>query len=383
MPWLLPTWMVTSIIDVIGASINDDEIGFFENTDGQMGMQTTAEETPLTFNAANNNLVWISDSDAGALEMKVRLEITGGTISLNGTTNLNVDIGTGTDDAVVEFRGSATDINVALDGMVFTPTDDFNGVASIRILTDDQGNSGSGGVLTDDDTINITVTPVNDAPTIATNTGVTVLEGSTGNTITTAMLNEGDVDDAGAGLVYTITNVTDNGTMYLSGFGTLGLNDTFTQAEIDAGDVTYDHNGSETSSDTFSFSLADGLEDGATAATGTFNFTVTAVNDNDPTIMSDGGGASAAVNVLENDLFVTTVAATDADLPAETLTYSISGGVDAAKFAIDGSTGVLTFVASPDFESPTDSGGNNVYDVIVQVSDGTRTDTQSIAVTID
>ena len=59
-----------------------------------------------------------------------------------------------------------TDINAALDGMVFTPTNDFNGVASIRILTDDQGNSGIGGALTDDDTINITVTPVNDAPVI-------------------------------------------------------------------------------------------------------------------------------------------------------------------------------------------------------------------------
>ena len=108
---------------------------------------------------------------------------------------------------------------------------------------------------------------------------MTVLEGVTGTTITTAMLNEGDVDDSGAGLTYTITNVTDNGTMYLAGFGILGLNDTFTQADIDAGDVTYDHNDSETTSDAFSFSLADGGEDGATTATGTFSITVTLVNE--------------------------------------------------------------------------------------------------------
>ena len=31
-------------IDVVGASLNDDEVGYFENTDGQMGMQVTAEE---------------------------------------------------------------------------------------------------------------------------------------------------------------------------------------------------------------------------------------------------------------------------------------------------------------------------------------------------
>ena len=82
-------------IDVVGASLNDNEVGFFENTDGQMGMQVTVEETPLTFNAANSNLVWMSDSDAGGLEMKVRLEITGGTISLNGITGLLVGVGTG------------------------------------------------------------------------------------------------------------------------------------------------------------------------------------------------------------------------------------------------------------------------------------------------
>ena len=85
------------------------------------------------------------DTDDAGLEMKVRLEITNGVISLNGISGLIVDVGTGTNDAIVEFRGNITDINVALDGMTFTPTNDFNGVASIRIVTDDQGNSGIGG----------------------------------------------------------------------------------------------------------------------------------------------------------------------------------------------------------------------------------------------
>ena len=48
---------------------------------------------------------------------------------------------------------------------------------------------------------------------------------------------------------------------------------------------------------------------------------------------------TAAVNVVENTTAVTTVAATDADLPAQTVTYSISGGDDAALFAIDSVTG--------------------------------------------
>ena len=63
---------------------------------------------------------------------------------------------------------------------------------------------------------------------------------------------------------------------------------------------------------------------------------------------------------------VTTVTASDAD-PGATLTYSIAGGADAAKFSIDATTGALSFVTAPDHETPADAGGNNVYDVVVQV----------------
>jgi len=101
----------------------------------------------------------------------------------------------------------------------------------------------------------------------------------------------------------------------------------------------------------------------------------------DAGVFNFGGGATAAVNVAENGTAVTTVTATDADAGA-TLTYSITGGADAAKFTINSTTGVLSFVSAPDAESPTDAGGNNVYDVQVQVSDGTNTDSQDIAVTV-
>ena len=110
--------------------------------------------------------------------------------------------------------------------------------------------------------------------------------------------------------------------------------------------------------------------------------TVQPVNDNNPVITSDGGGATASVNVNENNTAVTTVTATDADLPAQTLTYSIAGGADAAFFAIDGNTGALTFLAPPDYEAPADANSDNVYEVTVQVSDGALTDTQAISVTV-
>jgi hypothetical protein len=116
--------------------------------------------------------------------------------------------------------------------------------------------------------------------------------------------------------------------------------------------------------------------------TDTQNLAITITNQNEaPVITSNGGGVSGAISMAENGTAVTTVTATDADAGA-TQTYSIVGGVDAARFTINASTGVLTFVAPPNFESPTDAGANNVYDVQVQVSDGTLTDTQNLAITI-
>ena len=99
-------------------------------------------------------------------------------------------------------------------------------------------------------------------------------------------------------------------------------------------------------------------------------------------ILMERGGGSGPVSILENTTAVTTVTATDPDT-GQTLSYSISGGADAAKFIIGPSTGALSFVTAPNFEMPTDVGGNNVYDLIVQVSDGQGgLDSQAIAVTV-
>ena len=86
--------------------------------------------------------------------------------------------------------------------------------------------------------------------------------------------------------------------------------------------------------------------------------------------------------MAENSTTVTTVAATDPDA-GQTLTFSIAGGADAGLFTIDGSTGALAFASAPDFEAPADANGDNIYEVIVQVSDGLGgIDTQTIAVTV-
>ena len=114
--------------------------------------------------------------------------------------------------------------------------------------------------MTDTGTVTITITPVNDnEQVVSTNTGLTVNEGDTGTVITQAMLETTDADNTPVQLVYTVTTAPNPaiGTLYLSG-AALNATDTFTQADINAGLVTYDHNDSENFADSFDFSVDDG-----------------------------------------------------------------------------------------------------------------------------
>lgn len=96
------------------------------------------------------------------------------------------------------------------------------------------------------------------------------------------------------------------------------------------------------------------------------------------------GGANATVSVAENQTAVTDVQSTD-NVSAEGtgITYTLTGGADQALFSIDANTGVLTFAAAPDFETPADAGADNVYDVQITASDAAGLpSTQDIAVTV-
>ncbi|MCA9159301.1 MAG: cadherin domain-containing protein, partial [Planctomycetales bacterium] len=305
-----------------------------------------------------------------------------GNLVYNGTTIGTVTTNSG-GTLVLTFNSNATQTNVnAAMRLIGYSNNSDTPPSSVQInWTFNDGNSGSqgtGGALTANGSTTVNITATNDEQALAINTGMTVLEGSAGNVITTAMLQTTDVDNTAGQLVYTVTGVPTNGFIRRSGID-LTVSSTFTQADIDAGIITYLHNDSETSSDSFTFTVDDGS---GTISGGTFIVTVTAVNDNNPIITSNSGGATASINVNENATTVTTVTATDADLPSQTLTYSKIGGADSALFTVDGSTGVLSFITAPDYENPTDIGGDNTYEVVVQVSDGTLTDTQTITVSV-
>ncbi len=325
----------------IGVKINDvnEAPGITSNGGGTTAAVSIAENTTTV------TTVTTSDPDAGAV---VSFSITGGAdaalFSINATTGLLSFI------AGRDFE-SATDA-------------DSNGIYEVII----EASDGLGGA--DTQAISVSLTDVNEAPVITSNGGgVSASISLAENNLAVTDVAATDVD-AGATLTYAITGGTDAALFTIN--ATTGALAFITAPDFDipgdaGGNNIYDVNVQ--------------VSDGVLTDTQSIAVTITNVNDLAPVITSDGGGATASVLIGENGTSVTTVAATDADLIGA-ITYSITGGGDAVRFAINATTGVLTFVAAPDFEAPTDAGGDNIYDVMVQASDGSLTDAQSISVQV-
>jgi hypothetical protein len=88
------------------------------------------------------------------------------------------------------------------------------------------------------------------------------------------------------------------------------------------------------------------------------------------------------IQVAENiTAAVDTITAADADAGTP-IRYSIVNGEDGALFSVDPVTGVLRFIAPPDYEQPADGNHDNIYIAIVQASDGDSTDTQRFEIKV-
>lgn len=103
-------------------------------------------------------------------------------------------------------------------------------------------------------TVNINT---NTAPTIAANLGITVRTNSTGNVISATALLAIDNEQTASQLIYRVTSLPAAGTLRLNSIAIVANVTTFTQADINAGRLTYD--GPSASGDlSFGFSVSDG-----------------------------------------------------------------------------------------------------------------------------
>ena len=110
---------------------------------------------------------------------------------------------------------------------------------------------------------------------------------------------------------------------------------------------------------------------------GTVTVTITVTTPNEPPTIT----GPSSVNYAENaTLTVATYTVADPDDDDASITLTL-GGTDALRFEIS-ETGVLSFKASPDYETPGDANEDNVYAITVTVSDGSLSDSLDIKVTV-
>jgi hypothetical protein len=293
--------------------------------------------------------------------------ITSGAVYSIAENTTNVATVTATDldgDAIIYGIAGGVDaarfaINAATGALRFMSAPNFEAPGDVG--SDNIYNvivSASDGSLTSTKALAVTVTNVNEAPAFTIGAALAVAE----NNSAVATISASDVD-AGTTLVYSITGGGDAARFTINAAtGALAFQSAPNfEAPTDANaDNVYD--------------VAVSVSDGALSATQSFAVAVANVNEG-VTITS-----GSSFSVAENQLAAAVVGGFDLD--GNAVTYGIAGGVDASRFTVDASTGALRFVSAPDFEAPTDTGGNNVYDIIVSVTDGSFTATQAVSVAV-
>jgi hypothetical protein len=252
------------------------------------GGQSINEDANLTFPGS----ISVAD-DAGTNPVQITLTVTNGTLSLSSLSGLSfvfsdangTGAGDGSSDATMTFRGTLTDVNAALNGLLYVPNANYSGSDTLTITTNDLGNSGVGGALTDSDPIAITISAVNDAP-LGTDNSVTLLEDAQ-YTFTVADFGFSDPNDTPANVLQSvvISTLPATGALQLSGAG-FAAGTAILATDINAGNLKFVPavNGSGTPYASFTFRVRDnggtangGVDTDPVANTMTVN--VTPVND--------------------------------------------------------------------------------------------------------
>jgi len=229
------------------------------------------------------------------------------TVNEDSTSNLAVLVNDSDPDgtpltlvSVSTTNGTAAPVGT---NVVYTPAPNSSGTNSLTYFATD-------GTVTNSALITVVVQPVNDAP-VAYNLSVTIPE----DTSTNLVLSAADVDSSS--LVYAILSDPAHG-----GMGVLNTS---------SGAVTYRPTTNYNGSDGFTFSVFDA----SLYATGMVSITVLPVNDA-PVLAS-----ISSQTILAGRTLVVTNSASDADVPAQVLTYSLLSAPAGA--LIDANSGALTW----------------------------------------
>ena len=340
-------------------SIDNDPSGIFELVGNQLFLKKGAnidyEESQThsvalkVTDTAGNSFVKVFYIEVEDINETPTLEVVSSvTVEEDGSKVISfnaVDVDAGD---TVHTIASAANGTVTVDGnsgeITYTPDTNFNGSDTITVTT------------TDDDgaqvvkTVSVTVSDINDAPTLEVVSTATVDEDGS----KTISFSAGDLD----GTVSTTASAA-NGTVTVDG---------------NSGEITYTPNADFNGADTITVTTTD--DDGAQVVK-TVSVTVNSVND-PVSIVTDSD--AEANTVAENSANGTTVGITASavDLDGETITYSVVDGsgneITNGPFTVDATTGVVTVRDGSQLDYETAS-SHDIY-IKASSSDGTSSTKQ-------
>jgi VCBS repeat-containing protein len=321
-----------------GANFNGTDSFTVVVSDGKGGTATST--VSVTINPVNDAPTVPNYTLTTPEDTPVAGQVTG--IDLDGD-NLSYVAGTPPANGTVVVNADGT--------YTYTPGANFNGTDSFTVVVSD----GNGGTVTS--TVDVTVTPTQDAPTVP-NYAVTTPE----DTPVAGQVTGVDLD--GDTLSYVAGTPPANGTVVVNPNGT----------------YTYTPGANFNGTDTFTVVVSDG--NGGTV-TSTVDVTVSPVNDA-PVFIGDDNNPTGSYsfsyneNSTEADV-LGTVRTTDVDSPSAT--YAITAGNENGWYAIDADGRITLTAAGVSAQANNYEAGPNVHALTVRASDGAG-GTRDITVTL-
>jgi Metallo-peptidase family M12 len=160
------------------------------------------------------------DADAGAGVLNVTLSVPGGNGTIAASASGGVSIVSGSGTASLQVSGTLVNLNAwfAANGSNpdYTPAANATGNVTLSILVNDNGNSGTGGALSDTDTSTLSISAVNDAPVNSLPASFTVMEDTT---TSLAGMSVADVDAAAASMTFNLSVPGGQGTFTAANAG--------------------------------------------------------------------------------------------------------------------------------------------------------------------
>ena len=258
----------------------------------------------------------VAETPGGTLQMQLTVATGAGPdpgfLTVPGGTNI---VGGANNSASVTIEGTVAQLTTALNGLTYTPPATLFGAATLTIDTTDQGNTGSGGVKTDQDIVNISSVP----PVVpfAINDAFVFEEDSVGSP-TVNVMDVLDNDRAEVGSVPTLLSFTQpaaNATVALvPGVAGDGTDDQLT--------ITPD--GDFEGTVTFTYTINELPGNGGDDSTATVTVDFLGLND-DPVAVNDGPNASLTTDEdTDFDILGGVLTGNDSPGPGEEATQTLT-----------------------------------------------------------